>query len=330
MEKDKKKKKKVKVVHKLIPEVVDLKVIRMYDHVSYICYNDYALIFKHYVKAERAYKFIYDPYSDLIKNQHVKKLVFRSGDFNDFHNFIVYRSVNGKDTYYLFNKETQRIIHTNIPFKKIQYAKFYCNYSIDNMGENDMIIQSRSRLIRLSDLAIIDCETDFVWVHNMQYVVTCSYLPEIFHDEKVNINFERPTKTIKLAQPYEEERFKVYFSIYDLPTFEHITSGESVIENIYITGRKITYEMLCAQRNYVRDNITFPRITGIEISVFSSQFRLYGIKIGECCVCFERDEKVKLKPCGHSKFCMGCVEKIRKCPLCRADIINKEIVYVHV
>jgi len=45
----------------------------------------------------------------------------------------------------------------------------------------------------------------------------------------------------------------------------------------------------------------------------------------ECCICFvDIINKYVLDPCGHTKVCAGCIEKIHECPLCNV-VINKVI-----
>jgi len=41
-----------------------------------------------------------------------------------------------------------------------------------------------------------------------------------------------------------------------------------------------------------------------------------------CVICFESPGGVRLEPCGHSLFCQACARKVRKCPLCRADMTS--------
>ena len=44
----------------------------------------------------------------------------------------------------------------------------------------------------------------------------------------------------------------------------------------------------------------------------------------ECYVCFETvKNKVMLLPCMHTGMCVECARKVDKCPLCRADIVER-------
>ena len=42
----------------------------------------------------------------------------------------------------------------------------------------------------------------------------------------------------------------------------------------------------------------------------------------ECCVCFDFAAHVTLLPCHHRCTCIACTRRLRKCPLCRADIVE--------
>ena len=46
----------------------------------------------------------------------------------------------------------------------------------------------------------------------------------------------------------------------------------------------------------------------------------------ECCICWERDPNIYLKPCCHSTFCNQCIDELNpiECPICRCII--KEVV----
>ena len=40
-----------------------------------------------------------------------------------------------------------------------------------------------------------------------------------------------------------------------------------------------------------------------------------------CCICYEEiTNKIALVPCGHTKYCSNCVEKIVVCSLCKKEI----------
>jgi len=45
----------------------------------------------------------------------------------------------------------------------------------------------------------------------------------------------------------------------------------------------------------------------------------------ECCICWERDPNIYLKPCCHSTFCSQCIEELKpvQCPICRMTITDK-------
>lgn len=41
---------------------------------------------------------------------------------------------------------------------------------------------------------------------------------------------------------------------------------------------------------------------------------------GKCHCCYESDEICLIVPCGHTKYCKTCIEKLKQCPECRVDI----------
>ena len=45
----------------------------------------------------------------------------------------------------------------------------------------------------------------------------------------------------------------------------------------------------------------------------------------ECCICWDRDPNVYLKPCCHSTFCSQCIEELKpiECPICRVKITER-------
>jgi len=42
-----------------------------------------------------------------------------------------------------------------------------------------------------------------------------------------------------------------------------------------------------------------------------------------CCICFERDRCVLLRPCSHLALCESCSGRVDSCPICRAHITTK-------
>jgi len=46
-----------------------------------------------------------------------------------------------------------------------------------------------------------------------------------------------------------------------------------------------------------------------------------------CKLCMDKEVSQVLLPCGHVICCNHCIAKIQKCPICRAEIINSQIVY---
>lgn len=47
-----------------------------------------------------------------------------------------------------------------------------------------------------------------------------------------------------------------------------------------------------------------------------------------CVVCQSNDRDVVLHPCKHCCVCQGCVEKLRQCPMCRANITSTSPIYL--
>lgn len=57
--------------------------------------------------------------------------------------------------------------------------------------------------------------------------------------------------------------------------------------------------------------------------------------LGECVVCLEKmflgDNIMRLKPCGHTKVCVGCIAgtvNLNVCPICRAEILGTDPVFL--
>jgi hypothetical protein len=42
-----------------------------------------------------------------------------------------------------------------------------------------------------------------------------------------------------------------------------------------------------------------------------------------CIVCFRKERKYVLGPCGHYKLCHECVQKVSSCPICRTHIVHR-------
>lgn len=47
-----------------------------------------------------------------------------------------------------------------------------------------------------------------------------------------------------------------------------------------------------------------------------------------CCVCMERVPNACLPKCRHMSCCIQCIRKVDRCPLCRADFMQKDVVEV--
>ncbi len=48
----------------------------------------------------------------------------------------------------------------------------------------------------------------------------------------------------------------------------------------------------------------------------------------QCKVCWEEDSQAAFVPCGHAATCWKCSAKVRKCPVCRAPIIERIRIYL--
>lgn len=46
-----------------------------------------------------------------------------------------------------------------------------------------------------------------------------------------------------------------------------------------------------------------------------------------CAVCSTSPKETRLDPCGHACCCIGCASKLKKCPICRADITSRQRVF---
>lgn len=47
-----------------------------------------------------------------------------------------------------------------------------------------------------------------------------------------------------------------------------------------------------------------------------------------CIICLEAPKEVLLKPCNHVCGCLGCCSRLRHCPICRAEIVLRERIFV--
>ena len=44
----------------------------------------------------------------------------------------------------------------------------------------------------------------------------------------------------------------------------------------------------------------------------------------QCCICYGyTDKKIMIVPCGHTQYCLSCLNKISKCSLCNQEIFQK-------
>lgn len=43
----------------------------------------------------------------------------------------------------------------------------------------------------------------------------------------------------------------------------------------------------------------------------------------DCVICMERPREIVLIPCGHLNFCLECIKKLKTCPSCRKEIVEK-------
>ena len=48
----------------------------------------------------------------------------------------------------------------------------------------------------------------------------------------------------------------------------------------------------------------------------------------ECKVCLDQPVTIAFQPCGHVPCCEQCAELLEICPLCRAEIMEKNRIYL--
>uniref|UniRef100_A0A914E9H0 RING-type domain-containing protein n=1 Tax=Acrobeloides nanus TaxID=290746 RepID=A0A914E9H0_9BILA len=47
-----------------------------------------------------------------------------------------------------------------------------------------------------------------------------------------------------------------------------------------------------------------------------------------CCICLENKPEIVLIPCGHAKFCQGCADMFKECPICRSTVVMKQRIFL--
>lgn len=50
--------------------------------------------------------------------------------------------------------------------------------------------------------------------------------------------------------------------------------------------------------------------------------KIYTDKSDECQICLDNNKNIIINPCGHYYFCDKCLEKIKRCPICKTNIIS--------
>ena len=48
----------------------------------------------------------------------------------------------------------------------------------------------------------------------------------------------------------------------------------------------------------------------------------------QCCVCYDKTKNMLFEECGHLAVCEECSGKLKVCPLCQHEVINKKRVYI--
>ena len=46
-----------------------------------------------------------------------------------------------------------------------------------------------------------------------------------------------------------------------------------------------------------------------------------------CCICLKKDRTHACAPCGHYKYCGGCIAKITSCAICRKRVVHRIKIY---
>ena len=63
----------------------------------------------------------------------------------------------------------------------------------------------------------------------------------------------------------------------------------------------------------------------IDLNIGDEEYAKYS----ECSICFNALKRVVFTPCGHC-VCSRCSKKLKSCPFCRAEILNKTILRYNV
>ena len=82
------------------------------------------------------------------------------------------------------------------------------------------------------------------------------------------------------------------------------------------------------------NGMSFNELSELEQILFNS-LRIVRKKMNEkqssyqlCRVCLDQNKNVVLRPCNHMAICKDCSVRIRQCPICQADIMERIIVYI--
>lgn len=110
-----------------------------------------------------------------------------------------------------------------------------------------------------------------------------------------------------------------------------IYSGYSSLANcqcprdIRIEGKEYTVPKeditLANMRGKFFYRIKKDRIVLYQPVVDLNSLKIYDEGVTECCICLEENVNfIIFAPCGHCCTCHLCANKLKQCPLCRADI----------
>jgi hypothetical protein len=96
----------------------------------------------------------------------------------------------------------------------------------------------------------------------------------------------------------------------------------TTFRDITIQAKHLVFNPMQALENIkVLPTFTYDGVTTV------SDVSYDAITCTMCCLCVERMPNICFDPCGHMKCCQTCSDRIERCPICRAAITKKIVVY---